>query len=158
MSLYTMMNGVNQATFWILPMLGKHPDEYPRFRDCFAGVANNSADEVDQFGIPKKELDTTGKFITVYTRTGGLNRDDYELENRAMVKMQGYVKDYDDNFDSTFAYWVFEVPKKFIDDYDIVTNPDNEKGIEDTSEEYKQQVIKVYPKIADKLKEILYGK
>ncbi len=34
MSLYNMINGVNPATFFILPMLGKHPDEYPRFRDC----------------------------------------------------------------------------------------------------------------------------
>lgn len=35
MSLYNMLNGVNPCTFLILPMLGKHPDEYPRFRDCF---------------------------------------------------------------------------------------------------------------------------
>lgn len=37
MSLYNMVNGMNQATFFVLPMLGRHPDEYPRFRDCFAG-------------------------------------------------------------------------------------------------------------------------
>jgi hypothetical protein len=36
MSLYNMMNGANPATFFILPMLGeKHPEQYPRFRDCF---------------------------------------------------------------------------------------------------------------------------
>jgi len=29
------MNGVNPCVFFILPMLGKHPEEYPRFRDCF---------------------------------------------------------------------------------------------------------------------------
>ncbi len=54
MSLYNMINGVNPATFFILPMLGKHPDEYPRFRDCFVGE--------DQ------------KSIEILTRVGGGNR------------------------------------------------------------------------------------
>lgn len=53
MSLYNMINGVNPATFIILPMLGKHPDEYPRFRDCFIKDG----------------------MIEVYTRVGGNNRD-----------------------------------------------------------------------------------
>jgi hypothetical protein len=30
MSLYNMVHGTTQATFFVLPMLGKHPDEYPR--------------------------------------------------------------------------------------------------------------------------------
>lgn len=55
MSLYNMINGVNPATFIILPMLGKHPNEYPRFRDCFIGGLEN-ADENDQFGIPKTKV------------------------------------------------------------------------------------------------------
>ena len=46
-----MINGVNPATFFILPMVAeKHPDSYPRFRDCFIGKLSNS-DEDDQFGI-----------------------------------------------------------------------------------------------------------
>jgi len=28
-----IINGANPSTFFILPMLDKHPDEYPRFRD-----------------------------------------------------------------------------------------------------------------------------
>ena len=51
MSLYNMINGVQPAAFFVLPMLGKHPDEYPRFRDCFIGKVN-SDEEIDQFGIP----------------------------------------------------------------------------------------------------------
>lgn len=54
MSLYNMICGVNPAAFFILPMLGKHPDEYPRFRDCFV-----SDDETS---------------IEVLTRVGGGNR------------------------------------------------------------------------------------
>jgi len=151
-----MVNGVNQATFYILPMLGKNPDQYPRFRDCWAGKANNSDTEVDQFGIPKKENNIKEPFITIYTRTGGGNREGYDKENDEMTKMPEYVSDYDDDFDCTFAYWIFKVPERFLVDYDILTNEKNGKGIKDTSEEYKQQVLKVYPKIADKLKEVLY--
>ena len=43
--LYNLINGVNLATFIILPMLGKHPDEYPRFRDCF--IAENEDCQID---------------------------------------------------------------------------------------------------------------
>ena len=50
-----MINGVNPATFLFLPMLGKHPDEYPRFRDCFI-----SEDETQKI---------------VFTRVGGGNRN-----------------------------------------------------------------------------------
>lgn len=50
-----MLHGVNPATFLILPMLGKHPDEYPRFRDCFI---------------------TEDDHILILTRVGGPNRDE----------------------------------------------------------------------------------
>ncbi len=85
MSMYNMMNGTTPATFFILPMLGKHPDEYPRFRDCF------TADE--EQGIENA--------IIVYTRTGGGNRESYEEEITEMQAMEGYQQDYDDTFDST---------------------------------------------------------
>jgi len=59
MSLYNMMFGVNQATFYILLMLGKHPEEYPRFRDCF---------------ISETEHPQYDNMIHIYTRVGGNNR------------------------------------------------------------------------------------
>ena len=43
MSMYNMMHGCNQSTFSILPMLGKHPDKYPRFRDCFCSDEDYNA-------------------------------------------------------------------------------------------------------------------
>jgi len=137
-------------------MLGKHSDEYPRFRDCFAGKATNNEKEFDQFGIPKKKFNPRDKFITIYTRTGGANREDYVEDNKKLTEMPEYVIDYDDDFDTTFAYWVFKVPPEFENDYDILTNPENPKTIKDTSEAYKRKVLGVYPKLMDKLKEHLY--
>ena len=135
MSLYNIMNGVNPATFFVLPMLGKHPDEYPRFRDCFL-----SDDE-------RPEL---ADHIHIYTRTGGENRDDYESENQAMREMPGFVTDYDDSFDCTFASWVFRVPERWKSDYDKIRSG----NIKDVSAEYQTELRRVYPKLGSKFDEL----
>lgn len=135
MSLYNMLFGVKQSTFFILPMLGKHPDEYPRFRDCFIG--------------DEKHPEYAGHII-VYTRTGGGNREGYENQNEGMREMPGFVTDYDDDFDCTFACWVFKVPEKWKTDFDKIMDG---KLIE-ISAEYKAELYRVFPKLTDKFNEI----
>ena len=144
MSLYNEINGVNQATFFILPMLGKHPDEYPRFRDCFIGRLEN-ADDNDQFGIPKKKV-SDEKVISVYTRVGGGNRGSYEDQIEEMRNMRGYLEDYDDDFDSTFATFVFNVPEKWEPDFVVLTTGEGQ-----ISNDYKQELKRVFPKLAERL-------
>lgn len=80
MSLYNMICGVNPAAFFILPMLGKHPDEYPRFRDCFV-----SDDETS---------------IEVLTRVGGGNRGYGEEE---LMKHPNFLRTYDWDEDNTYG-------------------------------------------------------
>jgi hypothetical protein len=144
MSLYNVINGVNPATFFILPMLGeKHPDKYPRFRDCFVGELSNS-DENDQFGIPLKKRDSS-KTISVYTRVGGGNRDDYENEISELRSHPNYIRDYDDDFDSTFATFLFSVPKEFETDYDLILSGELKK----ISEQYKSRLYAVFPKLKE---------
>jgi hypothetical protein len=135
MSLYNMVHGVKPAAFFILPMLGKHPDEYPRFRDCFTS---------------DKEWPEYDDHIHVYTRTGGGNREYYYDENREMQLHPEFVIDFDDSFDSTFASWVFRVPDKWKADYDKI----NSGELRDISEEYKSELYRVYPKLTDKLDEL----
>lgn len=138
MCFYNSINGVNQSTFFILPMLGKHPDEYPRFRDCFL------------FDEDRPEYKG---HIHIYTRTGGGNREAYEEQNQMMVDMDGYVDDYDDDFDSTYATWVFEVPEKWKADHDALITG----NISAVSNEYKEQMKDVFPKLADKFDEMFNG-
>ena len=132
-----MMFGVTQATFFILPMLGKHPNEYPRFRDCF--TADEEHPEFDDH-------------ILVYTRVGGDNRDDYKEKIEDLRNLPGYVTDYDDSFDSTFATFVFKIPEKWKNDYKIM----KDGSLFDVSDKYKEEIIRVFPKAEDKLREILY--
>lgn len=132
MSFYNMINGVKQATFTVLPMLGKHPDSYPRFRDCF--LYDEDHPEYD-------------KCIQIYTRTGGGNRESYWNENQEMKNMPGYIIDFDDSFDSTYASWIFEVPKKWESDFEHIFNGEMDK----VSDEYVEYVKKIYPTIVEKI-------
>ena len=136
MSFYNMMHGFNPCVLFILPMLGKHPDEYPRFRDCFIG--DESHPEYDNK-------------IIVYTRTGGGNRDDYVDENKALTEMPGYITDYDDDFDSTYASFVFEPPEQWKQDFEHFTQGE---GYQKFSKEYVEQIKKIFPKLEEKLNEI----
>lgn len=123
MSLYNMVNGVNPATFFILPMLGeKHPDNYPRFRDCF--VNNNE--------------------IHVYTRVGGGNRN-CEFGEQELQQHPNYLRDFDDEYDSTYATYVFSIPNEFKNDFDSITSG----KIKEIGETYKERLYKVYPKLKE---------
>jgi len=138
MGLYNTMNGMTTATFIILPMLGKHPNEYPRFRDCFA------SDEE----YPKYD-----NHIHVYTRVGGGNRSSYSEEIAGLRAMPGYVTDYDDSFDSTFASFVFSVPESFCADYDRICAGE----ITETSPEYRKMLYDTFPKLHDKFDKLFAG-
>ncbi len=133
MSLYNLMNGVNQSAFFILPMLGeKHPDLYPRFRDCFV---NRESEQPE---------------IHIYTRVGGGNRQDYQEEIKALRSHPNYLHDFDDDFDSTFATFSFSVPNEFKEDFDKIMSGDMLK----VSDAYKERLKKTFPKLEDKFNEM----
>ena len=96
--MYSMVNRLNRAAAGVLPLLGKHPTKYPRFRDCWIGKVKNSATERGPLGIPAKESDNDYSFITIYTRVGGDNRKDYQDQIDQMKADPLYVEDYDDSF------------------------------------------------------------
>jgi hypothetical protein len=146
-----MLYGASPSVFFALPMLGKHPDEYPRFRDCFVGAMTRS-EELDQFGIPDIAV-TNEKVISVFVRVGGSNRSAYEKEIEEMRNMPNYVRDYDDSFDSTFAVFVFSVPEQWNEDFErMYVRGDGSQSI---SSEYLAEMKRVYPKLADKFDQLL---
>ncbi len=123
-NLYNLVHGVNPATFWILPMLGKHPDEYPRFRDCF--IKDNC--------------------ILVLLRVGGPNRNEgYGQEE--LEEDPHFIKTYDADFDCTYGYYEFSVPDEWKSDFEAIKNGKK------PSKEYLEQMCKVYPKLADKFRQ-----
>lgn len=130
MSLYNMINGVNPATFFILPMLGdKHPDAYPRFRDCF--TEDPSHPEYNDH-------------IQIYTRVGGNNRNQ-DYGEKELEEHPDYIASFDDDFDNTYATYVFKVPEKWKKDFELL----KQGKIIETSKEYQNQVRKVFPKLQE---------
>ena len=124
MSLYNLMNGFNPACVVLLPMLGRKQEEYPRFRDCF--------------------LSEDMKRIVVYTRVGGNNRG-CGYGEEALYSDPNFVTTYDDDFDSTYGYYEFNVPEKWKDDFDKITDG----RIKEVSDEYVKHVSEFYPKLAE---------
>lgn len=153
MSLYNLTQGVNPAVFFILPMLGKHPDDYPRFRDCFTQERKFTIHE----GLPVMMIDPNGLSgkICVFMRIGGGNRESHKEEIEAMQKMPTYLKDFDDAFDSTYATFVFDVPEKWKKDFDTLMKDSNIHGL---SKAYRKELYRIYPKLKDKFDELFNEK
>lgn len=93
MSLYNMLFGENNETPILLGMLGLNKDFFDRFRDV--------------------ELIKDGTIIRVFTRLGGGNREGYEQTWNKIQSHELYIKDYDDDFDCTYAYIEFDIPDKY---------------------------------------------
>ena len=120
MSLYNLINGFNISCVLVLPMLGKKADEYPRFRDCFV-----SPDE---------------KHILVLLRVGGPNRNQGYGEE-SLYKMPAFIRTYDDEEDSTYGIYEFDVPERWKDDFCHISQGNLNK----VSDEYVEFVKQFYP-------------
>jgi len=109
-------------------MLGeKHPDAYPRFRDCFVGENE----------------------ICVYTRVGGGNRECGYGEEK-LYEHPNYLRTEDDDYDSTYATYYFSVPDEWKNDFEKIIDG----KINEISNEYKERLYKVFPKLKEKFDEI----
>lgn len=87
--------GVNEIADELLSMLNLTKDDFCRFRDCY--------------------FSKDGQSIIVYTRLGGGNRPDYVEVYKTMKAHPNYIKDYDDDFDETYASFEFSIPSEFKD-------------------------------------------
>lgn len=145
MSLYNMVNKVNPSAFFILPLLDNgHPDNWPRFRDCFVTVHQFKVIDGLPLMSPVDEKEEPSS-IYVLLRIGGGNRSSYAAPWEKIKSHPNYKNDWDDAFDSTFCHVHFSIPDKWKDDYNKVMNSDYMK----TSVEYQKLLYDTYPKLKD---------
>lgn len=127
MSFYSMIFGQNNQADLLLAVIGFRKHDVERFRDAHA--------------------EDGGKTISVYTRTGGGNRPDYPQV--ALKASPLYVRDEDDDFDSTYATFYFRVPDEFVADVaglaDILAN-----GLRAEFVQHLAQTLRREPTEADK--------
>lgn len=123
--LYNLLFGWNPACVLIAPMLtDENPQTFfPRFRDCYVGDG--------------------GDTIEIYTRVGGGNRDAYEDEIEALRNMPTYIRDYDDDFDDTYATFEFGVPDEWRDDFELV----KEYKFDELSDAYVERMQGCFEKL-----------
>lgn len=122
MSLYNMLFGFSDACVWIMPMLGRKQEEWPRFRNCFV---------------------EDGK-IEIYTRVGGGNRGCGYGEEE-LYEDPNFITTYDDDYDPTYATYVFKVPDKWKADFDKIIDG----KLHETSQEYQQYIREFFPNLND---------
>lgn len=115
MSLYNLVHGTNPLAPALLAMLNVKVDEIPRFRDCYF----------------------RDDHVIIYTRTGGANRSGYEAGNKFLTLVDGYVKDEDDSFDSTYALFYYRVPEA----YHLLMDKLRSMAMTETQEERWQAVF-----------------
>ena len=121
--LYNIINGYNIACVLILPMLGRKQEEYPRFRDCFV-----------EDGM-----------IAIYTRVGGGNRG-CGFGEEELYKDPNFIETYDDDFDNTYATYLFNVPEKWKQDFNKIMDG----NAKEVSDDYYNYVKEFYPVLAEK--------
>lgn len=92
MSLYNMLFGKNPHSSVILAIIGLKESDVERFRDC--------------------SMDNDG--IQIYARTGGGNRESYP--NETLTSSPHYLRDEDDDYDSTYAHYYFKFPPEIEED------------------------------------------
>lgn len=122
MSLYNMLFGQNPLSDLYLGMVGLTKADTGRFRDAYVEKRGDKT---------KSEFDSSnfcGWVLCVYTRNGGGNRQHWGEENKYSgpeCKCTGciaehflpghplYLSDADDDFDSTYATFYFQIPTQF---------------------------------------------
>jgi hypothetical protein len=128
------MEGRSTATFLILPMLGYHPAEYPRLRDCFIGLKG----------------DENEGLIHVHAQIGGSARDSHAREIEWLTSFPTYVTDYDDSLDSayaTHATFVFGIPEEWVVDFGLLMLG----KLLETSNAYRELLYKTFPTAKESL-------
>ena len=91
MSIYNLMRKHHPLAGALLNSLGFDKDSIeniPRLRDCFLFEDD----------------------IRILTRTGGANRQSYEEGNKMLTELPGFIRDWDDQFDNTYAWWSYRWP------------------------------------------------
>lgn len=93
MSLYNTLFGENKDSEILLGMIGLNKEYFDRYRDV--------------------ELIEGGTKIRVFTRLGGGNREGYAKTWEKIQSHKLYIRDYDDDFDCTYAYIEYNILEKF---------------------------------------------
>lgn len=88
-------------------------------------------------------INKDGTKIILYTRNGGGNRESYFYVFDILKHHPNYITDYDDDFDSTYAYIEFSVPKEYQEEIRALSTGEEPKKIGEAFQElFKNMELK----------------
>jgi len=116
-------------------------------------------------------LNEDGTIIILYTRNGGGNRRHWDLSHSKykegpdcpcpgciitykLKKHPNYIRDYDDDFDSTYAYVEFEVPKQFKEIAESLATGKKPQSIHEKFDKYIEKIKAGKEQIPEELAKI----
>lgn len=120
-NLYNQLFKVNKDAPLLVKVLGLK--DVGRFRDIF--------------------LNANGEKIVLYTRNGGNNRKEYQHIFDQLRKHPRYVRDWDDNYDNTYAYIEFTVPQKYQEELKKMATGVNPKSIGEKFKDIEKEMSKM---------------
>jgi len=78
--------------------------------------------------------------VVIFTRIGGGNRGSYSASIKRLKNFKGYIRDYDDDFDNTYASFEYQIPSnKLIEVVAFLSSSDTTTG----GEKLKQSLEKL---------------
>lgn len=183
MSLYNSLFGINPAGSILIAALnldGPSPNDWDerisKFTDDWGELDLSSTEGIALMNEAKEMgYYPSGRFrdiyfqneegehpkIILYTRNGGGNRDYYDWVFELLSDHPLYITDYDDDFDSTYAYIEFKAPDSIIKFFEGIKTG----KIPNVSEKFKNEIkemqdgkepnkiiLEIVEKIANELK------
>lgn len=161
MSLYNMIFGTNPAAGILLQSLSLNNEAPENFHDDLEKFSDGWGDydlsSNDAKALMQKAVDAkyypVGRFrdiyfnnedpknpkIVLYTRNGGGNRSAYEYVFDLLSKHPNYIQDYDDDFDSTYAYIEFKAPQQVLDFFEGLQTG----KLESVSDKFKKEIAEM---------------
>lgn len=100
--------------------------------------------------------------VVIFTRIGGGNRESYNTSIKRLKNFKGYIRDYDDDFDNTYASFEYQIPANklvevvaFLSSSDTTTGGEKLKQSLEKLEKDPDEFIKEHPKFKVMMDDII---
>ena len=133
--MYEMTCNINPDARMVLDLIGMDPEfllEECRLRDIY--------------------LSKDRTRVVIFTRIGGGNRENYTPAITKLRNYKGYVTDYDDDFDNTYASFEYNIPPEklpnvvaFLASSDTTTGSEKLKQSLEKLEKEPEEFLKEHP-------------
>ena len=100
--------------------------------------------------------------VVIFTRIGGGNRESYSASIRRLKNFKGYIRDYDDDFDNTYASFEYQIPSNklmevvaFLSSSDTTTGGEKLKQSLENLEKDPDEFLKEHPRFKVMMDDII---